>query len=110
MARAAMSMPSMSGVRVPLEEVAVLEGARLALVGVDDEVLGRRRALGDEAPLHAGREARAAQAAEVGFFTSSVMAGAAGAALAARWRRRRPWSGLSEPPGGGRAAMEQPEQ
>ena len=42
----------------------VLAGARLRLVGVDDEVLRVRVVLGDEAPLHAGREARAAAAAE----------------------------------------------
>ena len=39
MARAAMSMPSMRACGIALEEVAVLEGAGLALVGVDDEVL-----------------------------------------------------------------------
>src|SRR6266545_7757434 len=53
------------GMGVPLHEVAVLERAGLALVSVDDQVARRRRALGDEAPLDAGRKARAAQAAEV---------------------------------------------
>jgi len=52
-------------VRVVLDELAVLEGARLALVGVDGEVDGLLALLGEEAPLHPGREARAAPPAEV---------------------------------------------
>ena len=51
--------------RVVLDELAVLEGARLALVGVDGEVDGLLALLGEEAPLHPGREARAAPPAEV---------------------------------------------
>jgi hypothetical protein len=49
-------------VRVVLHDDAVFEGARLRLVGVDDEVTrhGRRQ----EAPLHARREARAAAPAD----------------------------------------------
>src|SRR3954451_1265800 len=43
-------------------------GARLALVGVHDDVLGLRVVLRDELPLHAGREAGAAAAAEVGVL------------------------------------------
>jgi hypothetical protein len=46
----------------------VLAGARLGLVGVDDEIAGptvRRR---QEAPLHAGREASAAAAAQAGVL------------------------------------------
>src|SRR5437867_10117640 len=50
--------------RVLLHQLAVLEGAGLALVGVAYEILGFRRLLGDEAPLHAGREARPAAAAQ----------------------------------------------
>ena len=50
----------------------VLAGARLALVGVDHEVLGLGAgaggALRDEAPLHAGGEARAAAAAQPGVL------------------------------------------
>ncbi len=49
--------------RVALDDQAVLEGARLALVGVDGQVLDRR-VLGDEAPLHAGGEAGAAAPAQ----------------------------------------------
>src|SRR5712691_4595980 len=55
-------------VRIPLHEIAVLEGAGLALVRVDHEIARRRRALGDEAPLHTGGKARAAQPAEVGLL------------------------------------------
>src|SRR5262249_11029573 len=51
-------------VRVPVEELAVLAGAGLGLVGVDDEIDGLR-VLGDEAPLHAGEEAGSAAAAQV---------------------------------------------
>ena len=46
----------------------VLAGARLGLVGVDDEVLRLRVVLRDEAPLHAGREAGAAAAAQAGVL------------------------------------------
>src|SRR5437879_4775404 len=46
------------GVRIALHEIAVLEGAGLALVRVDHEIARRRRALGNEAPIHAGGEAR----------------------------------------------------
>src|SRR5439155_5816043 len=52
-------------VRVTLEQVAVLERPRLALVGVDDEVHGPGVGLRNERPLRAGREARAAEPAEV---------------------------------------------
>ena len=51
--------------RIALEQVAVLERPRLALVGVDDEVDGTGVVLGDERPLHARREAGAAEAAQV---------------------------------------------
>ena len=49
-------------------DLAVLEGAGLRLVGVDDEVVGPRDLLRlrEEAPLAAGREERAAAAAQAG--------------------------------------------
>src|SRR5690606_4303623 len=50
-------------VRVALHDLAVLEGTRLALVSVDGDVSGFR-VLRDEAPLHAGGEARAAAPAQ----------------------------------------------
>src|SRR6266540_845382 len=56
------------GVRVPLHQVAVLEGPRLALVGVDHEVLRIRGAFRNESPLHARRKGRAAQPAQVGLL------------------------------------------
>ena len=54
-------------VRDAQHDLAVLEGAGLGLVGVDDEVdrLGRVLGLGQEARLAAHREARAAAAAHV---------------------------------------------
>ena len=55
-------------VRVILHQVTVNVGAGVALVGVGDDVLDARRLRGDGAPLAAGREARAATAAEIGFF------------------------------------------
>ena len=57
--------PLDQGVGIALEDVAVLERPRLALVGVDDEIDGARALLRDEAPLRRRREAGAAQAAEV---------------------------------------------
>ncbi len=56
------------GVRVSLHQVAVLEGARLTLVGVDHEVFRIRGAFRNESPLHARRERRAAQPAQVGLL------------------------------------------
>ena len=50
---------------VALHDEAVLEGARLALVGVDDEVLGHVGPLGQEGPLGAHGEAGATATAEV---------------------------------------------
>ena len=41
--------------RVAFDDQAVLEGARLALIGVDGQVFDRR-VLGDKAPLYAGGE------------------------------------------------------
>ena len=52
--------------RVPLHEVAVLEGAGLALVRVHHEVLWFRRVLRDEGPLPTRRKTRPAQTAQVG--------------------------------------------
>src|SRR5829696_6005651 len=46
----------------------VLAGARLRFVGVDDEVDRLVAALGDEAPLHAGREAGAPTPAQLGVL------------------------------------------
>src|SRR5690606_32859693 len=51
-------------VRVPLHEDVVLEGARLALVGVAADVLRLQRVLLHELPLHAGGEARPAAATQ----------------------------------------------
>ena len=51
-------------VRVALHQQVILERARLALVGVADDVLRLRRFLVDELPLEAGREAGAAAAAQ----------------------------------------------
>ena len=53
------------GVGVPLEKVPILEGSRLAFVGVDHEVDRARVVLRDERPLGPGREAGAAEAPEV---------------------------------------------
>ena len=55
-------------VRVVAQDVAVVAGAGLALVGVADEVLLHRRRARHEAHLHAGREARAAAAADAGLL------------------------------------------
>ena len=55
-------------VRVALEQHVILERARLALVGVDQQVLRLGDVLRDEAPLHAGREAGAAAAAQAGLL------------------------------------------
>ena len=55
--------PLEEAVRVALEIVAILEGAGLALVGVDREI-ARLRLLPDELPLASGRKAGAAEAAQ----------------------------------------------
>src|SRR5262249_13356541 len=52
-------------VGIALEDVAVLEGPRLALVGVDDEIDRARAFLRDEAPFGGRREARAPEPAQV---------------------------------------------
>ncbi len=46
----------------------ILKRPRLRLVGVADEVARYALGLGEEAPLHAHREARAAAAPNAGFF------------------------------------------
>jgi hypothetical protein len=56
-------------VRVLLHQLAVLERPGLGLVGVAHDVAGLGAGLGNEAPLHAGREARAAAAARARAFT-----------------------------------------
>jgi uncharacterized small protein (DUF1192 family) len=55
-----MIMPFDDDVRVVAKDVAVLEGARLALVRVADQVLLARELARHEAPLQAGGKARAA--------------------------------------------------
>ena len=55
-------------VRVGEEQRDVLAGARLRLVGVDDEVVRLAVALRDELPLHPGGEAGAAAAAQPGVL------------------------------------------
>ena len=52
------------GVRRVTQDVTVVAGARLALIRVADEVFLDRRVARHEAPLHAGREGRAAAAAQ----------------------------------------------
>ena len=64
----AMMTPSIERVRVGHHQRQVLAGARLALVGVDDEVVRLAVVLRDEAPLHAGGEAGAAAAAQAGVL------------------------------------------
>ena len=54
-------------VRLNLDQLAVFEGPRLGLVGVDGHVLGARP-LGDEAPFGTGWEARATAAAQTRGF------------------------------------------
>src|ERR1019366_6864684 len=49
--------------RVEPQDIAVLAGAGLAFVGVDDEVMRLVAGLGHEGPFHAGWKARAAAAA-----------------------------------------------
>src|SRR5690348_6703044 len=54
--------------RADLHDHAVFEGARLALVAVDGQVTRLGGGLGQEAPLHASGEARAAAPAQAGLF------------------------------------------
>ncbi len=55
-------------VRIVLHQQPVLASARLAFVGVDDDVLRLGRRARHEAPLHAGGKSRAAAAAQGGSF------------------------------------------
>jgi hypothetical protein len=55
-------------VRVLVDDVAVLEGAGLGLVGVDDQVDGLAALAIDETPLQAAGEARAAATAQAGLL------------------------------------------
>ena len=55
-------------VRIFINDLAILVGAGLGFVGVDDEVDGLARLSVEELPLHAGREAGAAAAAQAGDF------------------------------------------
>jgi hypothetical protein len=50
--------------RVVAQDIAILEGARLAFVGIADDVLVARESPRHEAPLQAGRKTRAATAAQ----------------------------------------------
>ena len=54
--------------RVVAQDVAVLGGARLGLVGIAEDVFLHAGVLGHEAPLQPGREARAAAAAQSGLL------------------------------------------
>src|SRR3546814_5441109 len=54
--------------RVVAQDVAILGGPGLGLVGVAEDVLLHAAVLGHEAPLQAGREACAAAAAQAGLL------------------------------------------
>ncbi len=56
------------GVGIVQEDEVILAGAGLALVAVDEDVLGLGGLLGNEGPLHARGEARAAAAAQAAGF------------------------------------------
>ena len=49
-------MPSSNLMGIALHELAVLKGARLALVGIAAEIARALIVFGKEAPFHAGRE------------------------------------------------------
>ena len=53
--------------RIAFHEHAVREGARVAFVGVADDVLGRGRGIQHRLPFDAGREGRAATTAQAGI-------------------------------------------
>ena len=57
-------------VRVELQDVTVLAGTRLALVGIAHQIFLAGERAGHEAPLKARREARAAAATQTGFLDS----------------------------------------
>ena len=58
------------GVGIVQKDQVVFAGAGLALVAIDQNVFGLGGLLGHERPLHAGREARAAAAAQVRWPSS----------------------------------------
>ena len=53
------------GVRIVKKDQMIFAGAGLALVAVDEDVFGLGGLLGNEGPLHAGGESRAAAAAQI---------------------------------------------
>ena len=53
-------------VRILVEDVAILERARLRLITIDNDIVGFAIVVLDEAPLRSGREAGAAASAKVG--------------------------------------------
>src|SRR6202023_3480680 len=55
-------------VRLVAQDVAILAGARLALIGIDDEVARPVALLRHEGPFKAGRKAGAAAPAQPGFL------------------------------------------
>ena len=61
-----MIVPSMTACGSCTKDQVVFAGAGLAFIAVDQDILGLRRLLRHERPLHAGREASAAAAAQVG--------------------------------------------
>ena len=61
---------------VVAQDVAVLEGARLALVGVAGEVLGTGEGARHEAPLEAGGEAAPPRPRRPDFLTSAITSSA----------------------------------
>ncbi len=63
-----MSIPSKQRVGVALEQRAVHERARVALVGVADQVLVVARRVAAELPLAPGGKARPAAAAQAGLL------------------------------------------
>ena len=80
-------MPSISECGSVIISGSVPAGARLALVGVDHDVVRLAVVLRDELPLHAGREAGAAAAAQAGVL-DHVMTSSGVIVVSAL---RRPW-------------------
>ncbi len=82
-------------VRVGHHQRQVLAGARLALVGVDHEVVRLAVVLRDEGPLHAGGEAGAAPAAQAGVLDQGdQVVGVGGQRLAQRGVAVQPLVGV----------------
>ena len=87
--------------RIMPHDLAVLAGAGLRLVGVDHEIGRPRIALGHERPLEAGREARAAAAAQARRL-DLVDDASRGPSRSAPWccpRRRATWRRPASSPG-----------